>query len=107
MTGSCAVCGQPFTTMPAQRPARRYCSTRCRKTAWRRRHPRPGPVPADVPRPGDVAQPVPRPDHAHGSPRVRAEPVTRCPHCAAPVAVITLLVTPAAAQVNPPGARHG
>ena len=99
-TGNCPVCGRSFTPTPRQIPRRRYCSERCRKTAWRRRHPvrrRPGPVspavsPA-VPRPVDVVD-------------ARAEPAARCPHCARPIAVITLLVTPAAAQVPIPGAPH-
>jgi endogenous inhibitor of DNA gyrase (YacG/DUF329 family) len=94
-TGHCPVCGQTFTPAPHQIPRRRYCSERCRKTAWRRRHPgrrRPDAVPPAVPRPDAVA--------------ARAQPAARCPHCARPVAVITLLVTPAAAQVPIPGAHH-
>jgi len=98
-TGSCPVCGQTFTTTAYQLPRRRYCSERCRKTAWRRRHPgrrRPDAVPPAVPRPVDVVDVV----------AARAEPAARCPHCARPVAVITLLVAPAAAQVPIPGAPH-
>ena len=98
-TGSCPVCGQTFTTTAYQLPRRRYCSERCRKTAWRRRHPgrrRPDAVPPAVPRPVDVVDVV----------AARAEPAARCPHCARPIAVITLLVTPAAAQVPIPGAPH-
>ena len=120
-TGNCAVCGQGFTSEHYQIPRRRYCSERCRKTAWRRRHPgrrrprpdavaptvaRPDPVPRTVPRP------VPRPDDDFDALAVvdtvatPAEPAARCPHCARPVAVITLLVAPAAAHVPIPGARH-
>ena len=98
-TGNCPVCGRSFTPTPRQIPPRRYCSERCRKTAWRRRHParrRPDPVPPAVPRPVDVIDTV----------AARAEPAARCPHCARPIAVITLLVTPAAAQVPIPGAPH-
>jgi hypothetical protein len=98
--------------IPKKIPRRRYCSERCRKTAWRHRHPRarhstvprPDPVaqPGDAPRHGDVAR-----DAAAEPPvAARAEPVTGCPHCARPIAVITLLVTPAAASVPAPGARH-
>ena len=120
-TGHCPVCGQPFTSTPRQRPRRRYCSERCRKTAWRHRHPghrsrprdvapavpRPGDVPPAVPRPGDVPPAVPRPGEIlHASP-ARAEPAARCPHCARPVAVIALLVVPAAAQVPAPEVRDG
>ena len=100
-TGSCPVCGQPFTSTPRQRPRRRYCSERCRKTAWRHRHhghqSRPGDVSPAVPRPGEIL---------HASP-ARAEPAARCPHCARPVAVIALLVVPAAAQVPAPEVRDG
>jgi endogenous inhibitor of DNA gyrase (YacG/DUF329 family) len=100
-TGSCPICGHSFSTAHYQTPRRRYCSERCRKTAWRRRHPGrrrrpdavPPAVPPAVPRPDDVVDAV-----------ARAEPAARCPHCARPVAVITLLVTPAAATVTPPGA---
>jgi endogenous inhibitor of DNA gyrase (YacG/DUF329 family) len=110
-TGHCPVCGQPFTSTPRQRPRRRYCSERCRKTAWRHRHPghrsRPRNVPPAVPRPGDVSPAVPRPGEIlHASP-ARAEPAARCPHCARPVAVIALLVVPAAAQVPAPEVRDG
>ena len=109
--GHCPVCGQTFTSTPRQIPRRRYCSERCRKTAWRHRHPghrsRPGDVPPAVPRPGDVSPAVPRPGEIlHASP-ARAEPAARCPHCARPVAVIALLVVPAAAQVPAPEVRHG
>jgi endogenous inhibitor of DNA gyrase (YacG/DUF329 family) len=110
-TGHCPVCGQPFTSTPRQRPRRRYCSERCRKTAWRHRHPghrsRPRDVSPAVPRLGDVSPAVPRPGEIlHASP-ARAEPAARCPHCARPVAVIALLVVPAAAQVPAPEVRDG
>ncbi|HEX5879531.1 MAG TPA: hypothetical protein VF468_14640 [Actinomycetota bacterium] len=98
-TGHCPVCGQTFTPAPGQIPRRRYCSERCRKTAWRRR--RPGRRRADAVPPA-VPPAVPRPDAV----AARAQPAARCPHCARPVAVITLRVTPAAAQVPIPGARH-
>ena len=105
-TGNCAVCGQGFASEHYQTPRRRYCSERCRKTAWRRRHagrrrPRPDAVAPTLARPDAV----PRPDDALDTVAARAEPAARCPHCARPVAVITLLVAPAA-QVPIPGARH-
>ena len=110
-TSSCPVCAQTFTPTPRQIPRRRYCSERCRKTAWRHRHPghrsRPRDVAPAVPRPGDVAPAVPRPDHIPDANAARAEPGARCPHCAQPVAVIALLVVPAAAHVPTPEVRHG
>ena len=110
-TGHCPVCGQTFTSTPRQIPRRRYCSERCRKTAWRHRHPghrsRPRNVPPAVPRPGDVSPAVPRPgDILHASP-ARAEPAARCPHCARPGADLALLVVPAAAHVPAPEVRDG
>jgi endogenous inhibitor of DNA gyrase (YacG/DUF329 family) len=113
-TGRCAACGQPFTTAAHQRPQRRFCSERCRKNDWQRRH---GPQRhrADVAaRRGDV---VPRPTDVVGRPvdvggtadDIVAPPgasAARCPHCTHPIAVINLLVAPAAAQVPVPGASH-
>jgi endogenous inhibitor of DNA gyrase (YacG/DUF329 family) len=110
-TGNCAVCGQGFASEHYQIPRRRYCSERCRKTAWRRRHPgrrrpRPDAVAPTLARPDVVPRTVLRPGDALDTVAARAEPAARCPHCARPVAVITLLVAPAAAQVPIPGARH-
>lgn len=116
-TGRCAACEQPFTTAAHQRPQRRFCSERCRKNAWQRRH-SPRRYRADVAarldvgaRRGDV---VGRPTDVVGRPTdiddVVAPPgasAARCPHCARPIAVINLLVVPAAAQVPVPGASHG
>jgi hypothetical protein len=59
-TTSCPVCQQPFT--PAGRQA--YCSPRCRKTAFRRRH-------------QDPAQPVTVPA---ARPRSRST-IYECPSC--------------------------
>lgn len=97
-TGHCAACGQPFTTAPHQRPRRRFCSERCRKSDWARRRHTPQRHRGDVvPRPGDVGDVVAPPGAS----------AARCPHCARPIAVINLLVAPAAAQVPVPGASHG
>jgi hypothetical protein len=116
-TASCPICRTPFT---ATQPRHRYCSQRCRKTAWRRRHarssdqdgvprvvvPRPEtvPHPRDVPR--DAPRDVPRDVAALAGPP-ETSPPTRCPHCHRPIAVINLLVAPAAAQVSAPRSPHG
>ncbi len=104
-TGSCPVCGQRFTTESSQRPRRRYCSDRCRKLDWRRHHhtthqhhPVDAPRPGAVPRPGTVTDDVVAPPGASAP---------RCPHCTRPVAVISLLVAPAAAQIPTPAAGYG
>ena len=109
LTGRCAACGQPFTTALHQRPQRRFCSERCRKNDWQRRH-SPQRHRADVAARPDV---VPRSTDVVGRPvdvdDVVAPPgasAARCPHCAHPIAVINLLVAPAAAQVPVPGASH-
>lgn len=119
-TGRCAACGQLFTTTAHQRPQRRFCSERCRKNHWQRRH---GPQrhratvaahPTVAARRDDV---VPRPTDVVGrlvdvggtAEDIVAPPgasAARCPHCARPIAVINLLVAPAAAQVPVPGASH-
>ena len=98
-TTTCPVCQQPFT--PAGR--QRYCSSPCRKTAFRRRHQAP-PVPLTVP----AARP--RRDHTIyecpdceqrllGEQRCpdcgifarRIGPGGPCPHCAEPIAITELL----------------
>jgi endogenous inhibitor of DNA gyrase (YacG/DUF329 family) len=112
ITGRCQLCGQPFTSTAHQRPARRYCCTRCRKRDWRRRRSRARLAP--VPHPDDVTAAVPRPrDPTHAAAGAGSQPstepnrpATRCPHCAQPVAVISLLVVPAAAHLPTPTTSH-
>lgn len=105
--GRCAACGQPFTTAPYQRPRRRFCSERCRKSDWARRHHTPPRHRGDlVDRPGVVDRPGDVADVADVvAPPAASAP--RCPHCTRPIAVINLLVAPTAAQVPVPGAGHG
>ena len=98
-TMTCPVCQHPFT--PAGR--QRYCSDRCRKTAFRRRHqdqPVPVAVPAARPRRehtiyecGDCGQRLLGkqrcPDCATFARRVG--PGGPCPHCSEPVALADLI----------------
>lgn len=35
LTGTCVVCGAPFTTIKAGRRPKRFCSKRCQVAAWR------------------------------------------------------------------------
>jgi hypothetical protein len=98
-TITCPICQARFT--PAGR--QRYCSTACRKTAWRRRH-QPPPCPPAIP----AARP--RRDHTIyecpdcgqrllGEQRCpdcgifarRAGPGGPCPHCGEPVTITDLL----------------
>jgi endogenous inhibitor of DNA gyrase (YacG/DUF329 family) len=83
--------------VPANNPAKRFCSPRCRVADWHRRHDR---AVEDAAIPSGVTNAVP----AGGGGR---NGVARCPHCARPIAVINLLVAPAAAHVATPAVPHG
>lgn len=85
-SGVCPVCQTTFARTPRQ-PRRRYCSATCRRTAWRRRQPRPGTQPDSR-----SARPTTEPPVA-----IRA-----CPHCDQPVTIVALLVTPQAARPTMP-----
>ena len=101
-TRPCVTCGRGFP-VPANNPAKRYCTPRCRVADWRHRHP------------GHARrQPASRRDAANAvsSPNAVApgDAVPRCPHCGRAVAVVTLLLPPAAAHVTVPqpiGGQHG
>ncbi|HEX5877630.1 MAG TPA: hypothetical protein VF468_04785 [Actinomycetota bacterium] len=114
-TRACATCGQAFTVNP-RTPRRRYCTPRCRAEDWRRRHnPSHAPTSSNAANAADgawladnvtnVANPVPPANDVANDDR-RAS-LARCPHCQTPIAVLTLLVPPAAAHVAPPQAHHG
>jgi hypothetical protein len=98
-TMTCPVCQTRFA--PAGR--QRYCSDRCRKTAFRRRHQDP-PVPVGVPgaRPRREHTIYECPDcdqrylgdqwcHDCNRPCRRIGPGGPCPHCCEPVAVADLI----------------
>jgi endogenous inhibitor of DNA gyrase (YacG/DUF329 family) len=111
-TRACATCGQTFQVNP-RTPRRRYCTPRCRAAGWRRRHspaslPNAAKATNAVPRTNTVtndANPVRRPNDVANDDR-RAT-IARCPHCQTPIAVLTLLVPPAAAHVTTRQAHHG
>ena len=98
-TITCPVCQAPFT--PAGR--RQYCSSACRKTAWRRRHqhrPAPPPVPAARPRRDYTIYECPGcgqrllgeqrcPDCGIFAARLGTG--GSCPHCGEPVTIADLL----------------
>jgi endogenous inhibitor of DNA gyrase (YacG/DUF329 family) len=103
-TRACTNCGQPFT-ITTKNPRRRFCSPRCRVADWHARndhtrtnertndvHPPANAVPNGEPRPNAIPNAV---QTANG--------VQRCPHCHHELAVIAVLVPPAAAQVGLPG----
>ena len=119
-TRACATCGQTFQVDP-RNPRRRYCTPRCRAADWRRRHPASSPNPENAMHSNRIAAGTndanavptanavtPADDLANGVANDdRRAALARCPHCHAPVAVLTLLVPPAAAHVATPPAHHG
>jgi len=98
-TTPCPICQARFT--PAGR--QQYCSTACRKTAWRRRHQDPAdsvPVPAARPRRQFTIYECPEcGQRLHGEQRcpdcgtfaARLGPGGPCPHCGEPVTITDLL----------------
>jgi len=98
-TTPCPICQARFT--PAGR--QQYCSTACRKTAWRRRHQDPAdsvPVPAARPRRQLTIYECPECEQRLlGEQRCpdcgifarRIGPGGPCPHCAEPVTIADLL----------------
>jgi len=111
-TRACATCGTIFEVNP-RTPRRRYCTPRCRAEAWRHRHTR-----SHVPNTANVVNGVAEADSVTNgvNPVRRAHDATnddrratlaRCPHCQTPIAVLTLLLPPAAAHVTTPKPSHG
>ncbi len=120
----CASCGQSFT-WTSRNPRRRFCTSICKARWWRATSRGTGQAATsgtpnltsrEVSRPGagtsttgtataDTANVVTPQDGRHvagygdGQP---PSPVQNCPNCHQPVAVINLLITPAAAYVNTP-----
>jgi hypothetical protein len=89
---------------PTGRASRkRFCTTECRKAAWRQRHRNDAitdtdRVPDGVPAvPGVLAVPTAFPDNApnHGGQH-------RCPHCRQPLAIVSVVIPADAAIVQPP-----
>lgn len=101
-TRCCAACGRPYT-VPANNPRKRYCSSRCRVADWHHRRNRAHP-PSEQAGSAAEANAVTNVPDLNGVGN-DAPPSSRCPHCHQPVAVITLLVTPAAARVPVPTTR--
>jgi endogenous inhibitor of DNA gyrase (YacG/DUF329 family) len=88
-------------TVPANNPNKRYCSPRCRVADWHHHHDRPAGMNSHPEQRQPAANDVP----ANGVPGA-APGASRCPHCGQPVAVISLLVPPAAAHVRIPESHH-
>jgi hypothetical protein len=126
-TRHCPECGQAFT-WTSRFSNRRFCDPRCKAAWWRdaknarrrelhrqRKSVRPSASPAPDQSAGDrvalgndTALVAPG-DHVDFLPHTPTRsgqrptaPLQDCPHCHNPIAVINLLVTPAAAYVNTP-----
>jgi endogenous inhibitor of DNA gyrase (YacG/DUF329 family) len=122
-TRHCPECGRPFT-WTSRFANRRFCDPRCKAAWWRdaknarrrelhrqRKATRTAAEPdahngndgndVALEALGDHVDPVRQPSPTAPG-QWPATPVQTCPHCRNPVAVINLLVTPAAAYVNTP-----
>lgn len=106
-TGRCCLtCGQ-LLHISARTPNKRFCSPRCR-ARWHRRNPRrPSEPVTGRPETNGVAERRHTADAVTNGVPGTAAGTGRCPHCGQQVAIITMLVTPAAAHVPlptpPPG----
>lgn len=118
----CATCGEPFT-WTSRNPKRRFCDPLCKARWWRASNNDGNPATAAEPTApaastaspstastadlgtGGTANAVTQPYDPYVSGYGNGQPPTAiqsCPNCREPVAVINLLVTPAAAYVNTP-----
>jgi endogenous inhibitor of DNA gyrase (YacG/DUF329 family) len=87
----CDTCGQPFT-IPTRNPRKRFCSPPCRTADWHIRN-RTKPTNANDVHPSTDAVP---------NAVQTANGVQRCPNCHHELAIIAVLVPPAAANVRLP-----
>lgn len=100
MSTCCAQCGTGIPTPAGRASRRRFCSDACRKTAWRLHHDPTVRRGRDV-----VAHVVPTPAVVATASRDDvANPGGhhRCPHCHAPLAIISVVIPEDAAVVHPP-----
>lgn len=109
---ACAACGQPIT-VTSRNPNRRYCSPRCRVADWHAHNDRARSVhavPNAVNAAASTGNGVPPETNAVAAPAPDAVPtangVQRCPHCHGELAVIAVVVPPAAAHVRTPEVTH-
>ena len=117
----CPICATSFRPHP-RKPSQTYCTERCRAAAWRQRgrarratptitHD-PHPDAHEVHEAHEVSNRVAHGDTRNGDTRSVAHEdatrngestaVQRCPHCSQPIALLTLIVPPAAAHVAVP-----
>ncbi len=120
----CPVCGTSFTPSP-RKPDHTYCCERCRATAWRHRRRDAARRVAELTAgltgeratassttsntttdanhmTHDVTNDVGTNNVGENEDCTEVNAVQHCPHCRQPIALITLIVTPAAAHVTVP-----
>jgi MYND finger len=104
-TAHCARCGRPMPAPVGRAARKRYCSTACRKAAWRDRHrdDASDDVSEDV-LTHVVPNAVPGVVAATPSRDAVATPGSqhRCPHCRQPLAIISVVIPADAAVVSVP-----
>lgn len=120
-TRSCPVCGTRFAPSP-RKPTHTYCCERCRATAWRHRRRDAARRVAELTAERatsssttstttttnanhvthDVTHDVGTNDVGENEDRNEVTAVQHCPHCRQPIALITLITSPAAAHVTVP-----
>lgn len=101
----CPTCTTSFRPHP-RKPSQIYCCERCRATAWRRRRAL-RPVTSFPATRNDEANEVRNDDDTKNAQTRDGDAnevnaVQRCPHCRQPIALVTLITTPAAAHVAVP-----
>ena len=115
-TRSCPVCGTRFAPSP-RKPTHTYCCERCRATAWRHRRRDAARRVAELTAEratsssttsttttdaNHVTHDVGTNNAGENEDRNEVTAVQNCPHCRQPIALITLIVSPAAAHVTIP-----
>lgn len=98
VTKTCPICWETFTASGRQAHQQIYCSIRCKRAAFDRRHrgervpdTRPATAPSTVSTAPTAISQLPQPA-AH----------RECPHCGGPITIVALLTTPEAARPQPP-----
>jgi endogenous inhibitor of DNA gyrase (YacG/DUF329 family) len=99
ITKTCPICWETFTATGRQAHSHTYCSTRCKRAAFDRRH-RGERVPDIHPTPSSSATPPAPPVTIDRLPQPAAH--RECPHCGGPVTIVALLTTPEAARPQQP-----
>jgi endogenous inhibitor of DNA gyrase (YacG/DUF329 family) len=98
ITKTCPICWETFTASGRQAHHHIYCSIRCKRAAFDRRH---------------RGERVPDARPALAPPTANAAPVSidqlpqpaahrECPHCGGPITIVALLTTPEAARPQQP-----